>query len=97
MTFLGGARIGMFNASWPFARLTLSEEMLLLKVLWVTYALKKEEVSRLEPFNGLFSSGVKIVHSTARLNPHAVFWSFDSGEVLTAARKLGFQTSNDEG
>ena len=88
--------MGWFNATWPFATLSLSAESISLKVFSTMYAVKKEEVSRLEFFRGWLSSGIKIVHSGAGLPSHTVFWSFSPHEVLAAAKTLGFQTKEEE-
>ena len=92
MTFRGGARLGLLNASWPFAQLTLSTDSIFLKVFSKEYILRKDEVKSLEYFRGWFSVGVKIIHTTAALDSHAVFWSFKTSKVLNAASRLGFPT-----
>lgn len=93
MTFRGGARLGLFTATWPFARLTLDQDLLTLKVFSREYRLKKEEVRGLEYFRGWFSVGVKVVHTTSDMDSHAVFWSFQPQKILNEAKELGFQTT----
>ncbi len=92
MTFSGGASIGWFNASWPLAKLSLSDGMLSLKILWTTYDLKTEELSRLESFKGWFSAGIRIVHSSRTLDPKVIFWMPTPEKVLVAAKDFGFST-----
>jgi hypothetical protein len=96
MTFRGGARIGMFNASWPFARLTLTKDSVLLKVFATEYRLKREEICRFEFFRGWFSSGVMLVHTNSTLDSHVVFWSLSPQEVLSASQELGFEIRDKE-
>jgi len=96
MIFRGGARIGLFNATWPFATLTISDTSISLQVFSRRYSLKKEEVTRLEYFRGWFSVGVKIVHKGAVLDSHAVFWSFEPTKVLAEAKRVGFQTTDEK-
>lgn len=94
MTFRGGARLSLLNATWPFATLQLDSDSLSLKVFSRHYVLKKEEVRRLEYFRGWFSVGVKIVHSSPKLDSHAVFWSFEPKRVLAEAARLGYATDD---
>jgi hypothetical protein len=96
MTFRGGARVGIFNATWPFAKLSMNGDSVRLKVFSKTYELKKNEVTRLEGFRGWFSSGVKIMHSSTGLDPHVVFWSSSSHDILAVARKLGFEIKDEK-
>ncbi len=96
MIFRGGARIGLFNATWPFATLNVSDDALSLKVFSRQYSLKKEEVTRLEYFRGWFSVGVKIVHTGAVLDSYAVFWSLAPTKILAEAKRVGFRTTDEK-
>jgi hypothetical protein len=91
MIYRGGARIGLFNATWPFATLRVTNEELSLKVFSKDYKFRKEEIRKLEIFHGWFSTGIKIIHSSA-CESHIVFWSFSAKEVLAAAAHAGYST-----
>lgn len=90
--FRGGARVGSFNATWPFATLRITADALVLKVLFSEYSLQKVQIVRLEYFNTFLAVGVKIVHTTTKLDEHAIFWSSEPAQILAAAEKLGFPT-----
>jgi hypothetical protein len=91
MIYRGGARISLFNATWPFATLRMTDEELSLKVFSKDYNLKKEEIRKSEIVHGWFSNGIKIIHSSA-CESHITFWSFSAKEVLAAAAHAGFPT-----
>jgi hypothetical protein len=91
MIYRGGARIGLFNATWPFAMLRVTNEELSLKVFSKDYKFRKEEIRKLGIFHGWFSTGIKIIHSSA-CESHIVFWSFSAKEVLAAAAHAGYST-----
>lgn len=97
MTFRGGARIGIWNVSWPFAKMTITDEGITLNVFARAYSLSKERISKVERFRGLFSNGVRIVHDSAETDAHVVFWSFATDRVLTDARDHGFRTDRKTG
>jgi hypothetical protein len=89
MIFRGGARIGLWNATWPLAKLRLGSDTVSLKVLVREYIWAKSEIIGFEFFDGLFSRGVKITHSKQDRDSPIIFWSFAPREVLLAAQKLG--------
>lgn len=91
MKFRGGARLGIFNATWPFATLALDPKHLRLTVLGTIYEFPKDEVQALEYYRGWFSTGVRIIRGTAANPSHIVFWSFRAREVLSAAETAGFR------
>ena len=68
-TWIGGVRLDHWNATWPFARLGLSDETLTLKVVFreeLTFA--KPDIDYLEvyqgsvPVIGRVTNGVGIIH-----------------------------------
>jgi hypothetical protein len=58
----GGARVGWFNATFPFAVLRLEDGALTLSVLGYRYVFQPGDVVRVEAA-GFFSSGLRIVHT----------------------------------
>jgi len=95
MKFRGGARIDYFNATWPFATLDVGVDCIILKVLTSIYVFQKEEVQNLKR-HGLFSRGIKIVHSNPTAPAHIVFWPFPSREVLEVAQKAGYPVAKGQ-
>ena len=79
---LGGAWIGYrdtfwspgFHATWPFCRLSLSEEAISLRILWRKYHLRHEEIVEIQRFRGFFSVGVKFIHSVPTVPKKLIFW-----------------------
>jgi hypothetical protein len=74
---VGGARIGFWNATWPFAQLSVTKEQLLLKVgILGTYTFKPDDVTSVEPYGWLpfLGKGVRINHRLSQYPEKIVFW-----------------------
>ena len=90
----GGARIGWVSSSYPFARLTISEEKLSLKSLLGSFSFSPEQVASLQPYGWLLSSGTRIVHTNPAYPETIVFLSLRSPRsVIEQIRRLGFNPS----
>ena len=89
-TQIGGVRLDMTNATWPFAKITVSEKNIKLKILFKEYSLKKEDVIGLRKYNGLFSTGLLIEHNKSAYPHHIVFWTFGFKKLKTNIEKIGF-------
>lgn len=86
--FVGGLRKGTFNATWPFARMTVDDGGVVIRVLgfpafdadWS--ALEFERV-----VGGLLASpGIRLTRSDGL---RVVFWSFRPGSVIAELRARG--------
>jgi hypothetical protein len=88
ISFLGGARIGLANATWPFATLKAKKNKVTLRVLiFGTYSFSPEQVVNLETFR----RGVLIQHNVAEYPKHIVFWSVKNPvAVIEDVLSLGF-------
>lgn len=75
LKYRGGAVIGLFGASWPFATLTAEKGMLTLRCLW-TFRFNASQVVALEPCGNIpfFASGIRIVHNDPTAPGNLVFW-----------------------
>jgi hypothetical protein len=96
MTFCGGALIGFFSATWPFAELKISSDAISLKVFFIEYTFTRLHVYSIEFYKGIFSRGIKIIHDEPGLNMNVVFWSFTPTRVLEEAQRLGYNTNTAE-
>jgi hypothetical protein len=71
----GGARLGMFNATWPFATLSATPDALLLSCFGREYVFPKPAIQGLSRHRGLFSVGLRIQHTVASHPKFVVFWA----------------------
>ena len=76
LNMTGGARIGMFNATWPLANLSATGNEIILNVLTKKYEIKKEKITSLNKYCGFISVGLKIEHSKNNIPNHIIFWTF---------------------
>jgi hypothetical protein len=91
----GGCCIGRnawlaINASWPFAGLSVYTEELVLSTFLRRLRFRREDIFQVERYNGIFSTGVRIVHTVASYPRHVVFWARDIAELEEALRANAF-------
>jgi hypothetical protein len=92
VSFTGGSRIGWINASWPFARLSVTAGRLTLKTLG-SYEFSPKQVIALEKEGSipLLSSGIRIVHNRSDYPEKVIFWCVGGRDrVLRKIAESGF-------
>jgi hypothetical protein len=89
--FTGGARLGWVQATWPFARLSISPGQLTISLaLAGRYTFAPPDVSGLERC-GIASNGIRLVHTRAHYPETIIFWCGGRAQrVLDAAARAGF-------
>lgn len=95
VTATGGIRIGWFNASWPFARLQVTAQLLTISCgIFGSYAFKPDEVVGIEPYGSIpvISNGIRIVHTNATFPETIIFWCMGSRKrLIQKITDLGFE------
>ena len=86
----GGARLGSFNATWPFAQIVLDSSGITLKVFWKVYSFCKNEIIGLRKYDGIFSLGLLIEHQKTDYPNHIVFWTFNFEKLQEVTETLGY-------
>ena len=86
--FTGGARIGMANATWPFARLKVTKDRLDLNATIIgNLVFGPADITSIEPCPG----GIKINHLVPEYKDKVIFWtSKDPNEVIRQIQQTGF-------
>ena len=100
-TLTGGARIGMSNASYPFADLSVDKDILKINASIVgNLMFQPKDIISIEPYTfiPLIGQGIKINHRIESYNPKVIFWTFkDPNSVISEIKKTGFlQNINSE-
>lgn len=90
----GGARIGMANATWPFAKLTVNKDNLTLNAgILGKLVFNPSNIVSIEPYTGIavIGSGIQINHNVNGYNPKVIFWTFGNPVVLiNKIKQTGF-------
>jgi hypothetical protein len=97
VVFTGGMRTTGFNATWPLARLTLTDKGLTLRLVGLALVRSDwaEVVSAERVVGGLMGSpGVRLTLMDGR---RFVFWSFRPEPVLAALRDRRVQIIEPDG
>ena len=88
----GGARIGMANATWPFATLAVTKDKLVLSAsLLGNLIFRPGDIISLEPYSGFLSSGIKINHRVPGYKEKVIFWTFTNpNSLIKRIERTGF-------
>ena len=90
----GGARIGMANATYPFAKLKVDENKLELNASVIgNLVFSPKDIISIEPYQQMpiIGKGVKINHRISNYKEKVIFWTFKNPqEVINEIRKTGF-------
>jgi hypothetical protein len=92
---IGGVRVGegmflAFNASWPLAKLAISDSEVKLSCLGKRWLLPKKSIRRLSKHQGMFSAGLRIEHDVKDYDPFIVFWTFRYSKLRHELKGMGY-------
>lgn len=88
-TQTGGARISVFNATWPFATVEVADTELRLRCFWKCWTFPKSKITRLSEHRS-FSTGLRIQHRIDNYTPFIVFWTFGFTKLKRALEERGY-------
>lgn len=95
LSVTGGVRIGWANASWPFAKLSVSESTLSVKASVLgAYKFAPDEIVALEAYGTIpiIGRGIHIVHSRTDYPETIIFWCFGNPDnLLNDIQAVGFR------
>jgi len=95
----GGARIGMANATWPFATLTVNENKLTLNATIVgNLTFIPNDIISIEPYTVLpiLGQGIRINHRVSSYKDKVIFWTMKSPkELIRKIEQTGFLTNKN--
>jgi len=93
LSFTGGARVGWFNATWPFARLTADTRILRLSVLGMAFVFTPDSALELAMVRGFFTPGLQIRHGQSAYAKRIIFWWFNPAVLKAGLEGLGWTVS----
>src|SRR5688572_7702958 len=90
----GGARIGMANATFPFATLNVNKECLELNASVIgNLTFQPSDILSIETYTMIpfLGQGIKINHTVPTYNERVIFWTFkDPDSVVSQIKQTGF-------
>jgi hypothetical protein len=92
LKYIGGARIGIVHATWPFASLTITKEKIELNATILgKFTFLSDDIISIEPYSEFFSRGLKIIHKVPKYNKKIIFWTFQNpGTIIDEIENIGF-------
>ena len=90
----GGARIGMMNATWPFATLKVNENNLELNATILgKLVFTPQDIISIEPYGliPVLGQGIKINHRVKSYNSKVIFWTMGNPrDLIKKIEGIGF-------
>src|SRR4051812_27015208 len=105
-TQVGGARVGLsfwlaINVTTPLATIDVGPHEITLAIgilrLKREYRLPKETITRISPYNGLFSKGIHIEHLKPNAPRFVLFWYSDLDQLRAVFMRNGYPYEGDAG
>lgn len=92
----GGALIGVFRATWPFATLTVTKDVLELKVSLIgKFIFRQTDIISIEPYSYFLNRGLKINHKVPTYDDNIIFLLFeDPDNLIERIEQTGFLSTN---
>ncbi|WP_345990323.1 hypothetical protein AAEU33_00130 [Chryseobacterium sp. Chry.R1] len=93
-TLTGGARIGLANATYPFADLYVDADILKINASLVgNLVFQPQDIISIKPYTSipLIGQGIKIYHRVEKYNSNVIFWTFrDPAGIINEIEKPDF-------
>ena len=90
----GGVRLDYANSTWPYAKIAVSSESIILHefcyIFWKKHVFNRNEIFSLKKYHGFFSQGLQIKHQKKECPQHVVFWTFNFKSLKMALEKNGY-------
>ena len=94
----GGARIGKTNATYPFAKLIVTEARLEINAaITGNLVFEPSDIVSIEPYQEVpaVGKGIKINHRVSTYDEKIIFWTFDNPkQVIAKIHQTGFLNKN---
>lgn len=86
--YRGGATVGMASASWPFATLQVTDDLLELTVSMIgKFVFRPEDIVSLDPYDSFLRKGIQIRHRIGNYKSDIIFRTFDDPALIIAQIK----------
>ena len=96
----GGARIGMANATWPFATLKVNKDKFELNAsILGKLVFQPSNIKSIDPYTQIpiVGQGIKINHNVESYNQKVIFWTFKNPQtVINQIEQTGFLNNQQE-
>ncbi|BDD03976.1 hypothetical protein [Aureibacter tunicatorum] len=96
----GGARIGMANATFPFATLKVNKDRLELNASIVgNLTFQSSDIISIEPYTmiPILGQGIKINHTVSNYKEQVIFWTFKNPKsVVQRIKETGFLSNENQ-
>src|SRR3989344_3282117 len=95
----GGIRLGKSywnssNTTWPFAKIEIFKEKLIINSIFHKIDFNKREITYIEEYQGLLDScgrGIRIHHKKVGIYPFIIFWHSSPEKILNILKNLGYK------
>jgi hypothetical protein len=92
---IGGARVGLLNASWPFASLSATPDEIVISVLGLKDRFPRSAIE-LSRRQGILSVGLRVTRTVGDKSS-ITFWTFDFGNLKQRLEAMGYEVADSSG
>ncbi|WP_019037697.1 hypothetical protein [Psychroflexus tropicus] len=85
LKFIGGAKLGGVNYTWPLVKLEISQTHLILKTIFLTkYKFLRKDIDTIENVSWLpiVAEGIRIRHHLKKYPNQIIFWTFTPKKLI---------------
>ena len=92
----GGGKFGKVQNSWPFVKLTITNDGISMKTILQEVQMKRELIRAIILRRGFISNRFIFVHDDPAIKKEIEFWTFSPDSIANALKSQGYSVSEGE-
>jgi hypothetical protein len=89
----GGGKFGKVQNSWPFVKLTITNDGISMKTILQKVEMKRESIRDIILQRGFLNCRYIFVHDNPAIKKEIEFWTFSPDKIATALKSQGYSVS----
>jgi len=89
----GGGKFGKVQNSWPFVKLTITNDGISMKTILQKVEMKRESIRDIILQRGFLNCRCIFVHDNPAIKKEIEFWTFSPDKIATALKSQGYSVS----
>ena len=92
----GGGKFGKVQNSWPFVKLTISDDGISMRTIIQEVQMKRGSIRAIILQRGFLNSRFVFKHDDPTINQELEFWTFSPDSIANALKSQGYSVSEGE-
>ncbi len=89
----GGGKFGKLRSSWPFVKLTITNDGISMKTILQEVQMKRESIREIILQRNILNWRFIFVHNDPVIKKEIEFWSFSPDKIANALKSQGYAVS----